>query len=221
MSPPEATRTTPRSNTLRQAASALFGFTTIVPLMIFVWTLYRLDGLSKLEFQVDLGLALTIALLGFYIFRQLMGLMSDLIQIVGAAVERSTRQAAATRTPVGTPGPGPFPAPAPPGGATVPGGAAAAPAPATPAADGVPGLGPVQEVRELSRATALLWQAEADIKKGRRVIVSVMSASRPIPGKLVDVGDDGIVLEVEGPERITVSYRRISAIDIEPAKREH
>ena len=204
MSPPEATRTKTRSNTLRQAASALFGFTTIVPLMIFVWTLYRLDALSKLEFQVDLGLALGIALLGFYVFRQLMGLMSDLIQIVGAAVERSARQAAAARTPL----------------ATVPGGPAAAPAPGTPAAEGVPGLGPVQEVRELSRTTALLWQAEADIKKGRRVVVSVMNASRPIPGKLVDVGDDGIVLEVEGPERITVSYRRISAIDIEPAKSE-
>mgnify|MGYP001612113123 FL=1 len=204
MSPPEATRSKTRSNTLRQAASALFGFTTIVPLMIFVWTLYRLDALSRLEFQVDLGLALAIALLGFYIFRQLMGLMSDLIQIVGAAVERSARQAAASRTPL----------------ATVPGGPAAAPAPGTPAAEEVPGLGPVQEVRELSRTTALLWQAEADLKKGRRVIVSVMNASRPIPGKLVDVGDDGIVLEVEGPERITVSYRRISAIDIDPAKSE-
>ena len=205
MSPPEATRPKTRSNTLRQVASTLFAFTTIVPLMIFVWTLYRLDALSKLEFQVDLGLALGIALLGFYIFRQLMGVMSDLIQIIGAAVERSARQAAAVRTPL----------------ATVPGGPAAAPAPGTPAAEAVPVLGPVQEVRELSRATALLWQAEADMKKGRRVIVSVMSASRPIPGRLVDVGDDGIVLEVEGPERITVSYKRISAIDIEPAKSEH
>ena len=70
MSPPEATRPKTRSNTLRQVASTLFAFTTIVPLMIFVWTLYRLDALSKLEFQVDLGLALGIALLGFYIFRQ-------------------------------------------------------------------------------------------------------------------------------------------------------
>ena len=188
--------------------------------MIFVWTLFRLDALSKLEFQVDLGLALGIALLGFYIFRQLMGLMSDLIQIVGAAVERSARQTATARTPAGTPGPGLFPAPAPPAGPTAPGGAAAPPAPATPTAETVPGLGPVQEVRELSRATALLWQAEADIKKGRRVIVSVMNASRPIPGRLIDVGDDGIVLEVEGPERIAVSYKRISAIDIEPAKNE-
>jgi len=111
MSPPEATRPKTRSNTLRQVASTLFAFTAIVPLMIFVWTLYRLDALSKLEFQVDLGLALGIALLGFYIFRQLMGVMSDLIQIIGAAVERSTRQAAAARPPLGTPGPGPFPAP--------------------------------------------------------------------------------------------------------------
>lgn len=216
MSPAEATRTKTRSNTLRQAASALFAFTTIVPLMIFVWTLYRLDALSKLEFQVDLALALAIALLGFYIFRQLMGVMSDRIQIIGAAVERSTRQAAAARTPPGTPGPGPLPAPAV--GDTAPGGAAAAPAPATPAEEPVPGLGPVQEVRDLSRATALLWRAEADMKKGRRVIVSVINASRPIPGELVDVGDDGILLEVEGPERITVSYKRISAIDLEPGK---
>ncbi len=163
--------------------------------MIFVWTLYRLDALSKLEFQVDLGLALAIALLGFYIFRQLMGVMSDLIQIIGAAVER---QAAAARTPLGAPGPGPLPA--------------------SPAEEPVSGLGPVQEVRDLSRATALLWRAEADMKKGRRVIVSVINASRPIPGELVDVGDDGILLEVEGPERITVSYKRIAAIDIEPAK---
>src|SRR3990172_2254966 len=110
MSPPEATRPKTRSNTLRQVASTLFAFTTIVPLMIFVWTLYRLDALSKVEFQVDLGLALGIALLGFYVFRQLMGVMSDLIQIIGAAVERSTRQAAAARPPLGTPG-----------GATVPG----------------------------------------------------------------------------------------------------
>src|SRR3989304_1353296 len=107
MSPPEATRTKTRSNTLRQAASALFGFTTIVPLMIFVWTLYRLDALSKLEFQVDLGLALGIALLGFYIFRQLMGGMSDLIQIIGAAGERGGAPpppAARRRPPSGTPG---------------------------------------------------------------------------------------------------------------------
>lgn len=233
----------------------MFAFTTIVPLMILVWTLHRLGALYELQSQVGLGLALAIALLGFYIFRQLMGRMSDLIQALGAVVERSARPVAAPRTPIGAPrpAPGPLPAPAPSVGVVVPAAAAATLAPATPEPSGqqesagvpatpvpsappappappapsaspppsetpaVPGLGPVQEVRDLGRAVALLWQAEAATKTGRRVIVSVMNASRPIPGTLIEVTDDGLVLEVEGSERIAVSYKRISAIDTEEA----
>src|SRR5713226_4340604 len=108
----------------------MFAFTTIVPLMILVWTLHRLNALSELRSQVGLGLALAIALLGFYIFRQLMGRMSDLIQALGAVVDR--------RTPIGAPGPRPGLAPAPPVRAAVPGGVPAAPAPAPPAPSGQP-----------------------------------------------------------------------------------
>ena len=193
----------------------MFAFTTIVPLMIFVWTLHRLDALSKLEFQVDLGLALAIALLGFYLFRQLMGLTSDLIQIVGAAVERSVGQAAAARSLGGAPAPGPVSALAPPVGAPESGGAATAHAPEPPAAEAMPGLGPIQEVRDLGRTTALLWKTEAAAHVGRRVVLSIMSASRPIPGTLLGATDDGLLLEVAGSERITVSYKRISALDPE------
>ena len=193
----------------------MFAFTTIVPLMLFVWTLHRLDALSELEFQIDLGLALTISLLGFYLFRQLMGLTSDLIQIVGAAVERSVGQAAAARPPGGAPAPGSVSAPAPPGGAPELGGAATAPASEPPAAQEVLGIGPIQEVRDLGRTTALLWKAEAAAHLGHRVVLSVMNASRPIPGTLLGATDDGLLLEVAGSERITVSYKRISAIDPE------
>src|SRR5713226_3503718 len=200
----------------------MFAFTTIVPLMILVWTLYRLDALSEPRSQVGLGLALAVALLGFYIFRQLMGRMSDLVQALGAVVDRRARPAVVARTPIEAPGPKPGPAQAPPVPAAVPGGVPAAPALAPPAPSGppevpsappssappaspppadapaVPGLGHVQEVRDLGRAIALLWQSDAAIHMGRRVVISVMNASRPIPGTLLDVTDDGLLLEVEG-----------------------
>ena len=86
--------TAPRPNSLQQAASAVFAVTTVVPLLIFVWTLHRLGSLSVLQSQVGLGLALGIALLGYYIFRRLMGQMSDLIRGLGRAVERGSRSSA-------------------------------------------------------------------------------------------------------------------------------
>ena len=85
--------TAPRPNSLQQAASAVFAVTTVVPLLIFVWTLHRLGSLSRLQSQLGLGLALGIALLGFYIFRRLMGQMSELIRGLGRAVERGSRPA--------------------------------------------------------------------------------------------------------------------------------
>jgi hypothetical protein len=85
--------TAPRPNSLQQAASAVFAVTTVVPLLIFVWTLHRLGSLSRLQSQLGLGLALGIALLGYYIFRRLMGQMSDLIRGLGRAVERGSRTA--------------------------------------------------------------------------------------------------------------------------------
>ena len=68
-----------RSNTLRQAASAVFALTAVLPLLLFVWTIHRLGALWTLQAQVGLGLAATIALMGFFVFRGLMGRISDLI----------------------------------------------------------------------------------------------------------------------------------------------
>lgn len=69
----------------------MFGVTTVVPLLIFVWTLHRIGALAHAESQVGLGLALGIALLGYYIFRRLMGRMSQLIQGLGRVVQQGRR----------------------------------------------------------------------------------------------------------------------------------
>src|SRR2546425_3894556 len=83
-----------KPSSLQQAASAVFAVTTVVPLLVFVWTLLRLGALSHVQSQVGLGLALGIALLGFYIFRRLMGQMSQLIHGLGRVVQQSMRPAA-------------------------------------------------------------------------------------------------------------------------------
>ena len=82
-----------KPTSLQQAASAVFGVTTVVPLLIFVWTLHRIGALAHVESQVGLGLALCIALLGYYIFRRLMGRMSSLIQGLGRVVQQGMRPA--------------------------------------------------------------------------------------------------------------------------------
>src|SRR5207245_1673886 len=89
--------TAPHPNSLQQAASAVFAVTTVVPLLIFVWTLHRLGSLSRIQSQLGLGLALVIALLGYYIFRRLMGQMSELIRGLGRAGESGARLASEGR----------------------------------------------------------------------------------------------------------------------------
>jgi hypothetical protein len=86
-----------KPTSLQQAASAVFGVTTVVPLLIFVWTLHRIGALAHIESQVGLGLALGIALLGYYIFRRLMGRMSSLIQGLGRVVQQGMRPAGDAR----------------------------------------------------------------------------------------------------------------------------
>jgi hypothetical protein len=241
-------------HTLRQAASAVFALTAILPLLLFVWTVHHLGALSKLPAQLGLGLALAVALLGFCIFRRLMGQMSDLIVALRRVVEHGERSAARTsvEAPGGAPQPAaetrargavsPAPASRPPAepalldaaehtGGTAPPHAPATPGPllasptvSTPAAEGwsrraaetdtVPGLGAIQEVHDLSRAMAVLWQAEAAVYKGQRVVVSVLNAAQPTIGTLIGLTDDGLLLQTEdGSERVAVGYSRISAID--------
>ena len=236
---PERRKT--RSSTLRQTASAVFAVTAIVPLLIFVWTLHRLDALFHPQAQIGIGLALGISLLGFHIFRRLMGQMSDLIAALGNVVARGARPIADARAEAGAPaatvqpGAGAWaraaaaapatsttsapptvspPAPAP---ALAPAPAPAVEPPRQPEvqAPAVPGLGAIQEVHDLNRAMAVLWQGEASAHMGRRVVVSVLNSPRPITGTLVELTDGGLLVETDGTERVTVNYQHISAIDME------
>ena len=233
--------TSPRPNSLQQAASAVFAVTTVVPLLIFVWTLHRLGSLSRLQSQVGLGLALAIALLGYYIFRRLMGQMSELIRGLGRAVgtrspaesrlsaagaqDRAPGLVAEYKPPVLAAQPHAAPsataprpaAPAPARAAAV----AAAPAAANaqtveieaPRPQGIPGLGMIQEVDDLSRAMAKLWMGEAMAYKDRRVALSIMNSRVPITGTLVDVTSEGLLVDQDGGKQVAVSFSRLSGID--------
>ncbi len=67
-----------RSHSLLQAASTIFVLTTVLPLLIFTWTLYTLDGLGRDTAQIGLGLSLVISLTGFLILRSIMAQLSEL-----------------------------------------------------------------------------------------------------------------------------------------------
>jgi len=223
-----------KPSSLQQAASAVFAVTTVVPLLVFVWTLHRLGVLSHVQSQVGLGLALGIALLGFYIFRRLMGQMSQLIHGLGRVVQQGMRPADSRgngrageliteyRPPVrdhqGQPA-------AAGQAASTRGASASAPATPLPASATaelarpehrsapIPGLGMIREVDDLSHAMAKLWMAEAIAYKGRRVALSIMNMRAPITGRLLDVTQDELLIDQDGGGQVAVSYGRLSGID--------
>jgi hypothetical protein len=224
----------------------VFAVTTVVPLLIFVWTLHRLGSLSRLQSQIGLGLALSIALLGYYIFRRLMGQMSDLIRGLGRAVgtrsagdgrlsaavaqDRAPGLVTEYKAPVLAAQPhtapsasAPRPAAPAPAHVQAPAHAAAVAVPAAataqaveieaPRPQGIPGLGMIQEVDDLSRAMAKLWMGEAMAYKGRRVALSIMNSRVPITGSLVDVTTEGLLVDQDGGKQVAVSFSRLSGID--------
>ena len=231
---------TPRPNSLQQAASAVFAVTTVVPLLIFVWTLHRLGSLSRLQSQIGLALALATALLGYYIFRRLMGQMSELIRGLGRAVgtrsalDGRVNTAAQDRAPglvaeyrppalggqphIAPSASAPRPTPAPARAATI-GAPVAATATAqtveieAPRPQGIPGLGMIQEVDDLSRAMAKLWMGEAMAYKDRRVALSIMNSRVPITGTLIEVTPEGLLVDQDGGKQVAVSFGRLSGID--------
>jgi hypothetical protein len=82
-----------------------------------------------------------------------------------------------------------------------------------PRAQSIPGLGMIQEVDDLSRAMAKLWMGEAAAYQGRRVALSIMNSRVPITGTLVDLTQDGLLIDQDGGSQVAVSYSRLSGID--------
>jgi len=97
-------RSKAKRQTLRQAAWFVFTLTAVLPLLMFAYALVRLNGLRQLEGQIALGLALMAVLVGFGIWRVIMGRMSDLLRAVGHATEQGEGPALATAKDLRVPG---------------------------------------------------------------------------------------------------------------------
>src|SRR5262249_56868254 len=76
-----------------------FALVEVVPLLIFAYTLHILGAIRSTQAQISLGLALAIALLGFWMFRSMLGRMAEVVQLLAATVEQANRG----RRPPGTP----------------------------------------------------------------------------------------------------------------------
>ena len=71
-----------RTYTLRNAASIVFALTAVIPLLLFTYTLYLLGQLGQSQAQMGLGVALGCALVGLFIFSNLMGRLGELLRFL-------------------------------------------------------------------------------------------------------------------------------------------
>ena len=212
-----------RTYTLRNAASIVFALTAVIPLLLFTYTLYSLNQLRLTEAQLGLGAALACALVGLFIFSNLMGRLSEVLRFLEDQ-SAATQPEAATGQPAGaagsTSGParpvvsaatnGPASAMLPGGGLVVPGlGTITAASRAASAARQAAGV--FDEVQKT------MWHAEAQRHLGRRVLISVKNAAEPITGSLAQIAEDGVLLE-QDDQRVAVSYLRITNIESDPTE---
>jgi hypothetical protein len=214
-----------RQQGLQQAASVIFALVAVVPLLIFAWTLHALGVIRSTQAQLSLGLALGVALLGFWMFRSLLGRMAEVVRVLTAAVEQASRARRSGASAVA-----PAPASVPPARVTAEDAAASAlalPPPATASATlsrpatatngarparPVAGLGKIRELTEVARTMDALWYREATAHLGKRVQISVANSRDPLVGTLSEATAEGLLLEqADGP--VPVAYGRVTAID--------
>jgi hypothetical protein len=210
-----------RTYTLRNAASIVFALTAVIPLLLFTYTLYSLNQLSLTEAQLGLGAALACALVGLFIFSNLMGRLSEVLRFLEDQTAASQPEAA-TAQPAG--GAGSMSAPARPMVSAVTNGPASAMLPGGGLV--VPGLGTITAASRAASAARqaagvfdevqkTMWHAEAQRHLGRRVLISVKNAPEPITGSLAQIAEDGVLLE-QDDQRVAVSYLRITNIESDP-----
>ena len=70
----------PRSYTLQRAAVVVFAFVTVLPMLLYVDTLYLLGALGRTMVLVNLALAVGAILIGFYLFRAMTSRMAELLR---------------------------------------------------------------------------------------------------------------------------------------------
>ncbi len=176
--------------TLRRVASIALSLASVIPLLLFVYTVLDLGVIHHTSAQVTLALALGSTVVGTYIFWVMLARLSNMLRAATATAEA---------------------APSPESGA-----AGDAPGPAQ---FEIPGMGQVGEVHAFLTPLedlGAVWRTEAEPHIGRPVLVSVMNAVEPIGGVLTQVAHDGLLLDRDG-QRVGITYRRISAIELDPA----
>jgi hypothetical protein len=209
-----------RTYTLRNAASIVFALTAVIPLLLFTYTLYSLDQLRLTEAQMGLGAALGCALVGLFIFSNLMGRLSEVLRFLED--QAAATQPGAAAQPAGTAGSMSAPG-HPMVSATTNGPASAV---LRPSGLVVPGLGTITAASRAASAARqaagvfdevqkTMWHAEAQRHLGRRVLISVKNAPEPITGSLAQIAEDGVLLE-QDDQRVAVSYLRITNIETDP-----
>src|SRR5712691_11419121 len=76
-----------KRQTLQYAASVVFALVAVIPLLMFTYTLIRLNALQDLQNQIALGVTVMAALAGFGILRLMVTRTSNLISAVSQATE--------------------------------------------------------------------------------------------------------------------------------------
>ena len=223
-----------RTYTLRRASSVVFALLSVLPLLLFTYTLYTLGVLNHHVAQIGLGSALVLSMIGFYIYQAMISRLADILRDLEAyesAQPPAGTTPGATQGPVVTMGVGPGPSGPTAEGHTA-GASHANPAPPPrrpspfaakghPGAGGrggliLPGIGRITEIKPAS-ASALsdldsMWRAEAEPFLGKRVLVAVRNAPDPMKGILAQVTQDGVILD-QGGNKVRISYTRLSAIE--------
>lgn len=181
----------PRSYTLQRAAAVVFAFVTVLPMLLYLDTLYILGALGRTLVLVNLSLAVGAMLIGYYLYRAMTSRMAELLR---AAQERQE---------------------AAPHGHT------------EPAAEfHMPVFGAIREVEPIRETDMMagaveqlrmVWETEAQPHLGRRVSISVRNSPEPIVGTLSQITENGLLILDRDSQKVGISYRRISAIEVPPA----
>jgi hypothetical protein len=219
-----------RPYSLRRAAAVVFALISVLPLLLFAYTLYALDMPRHQVAQIGLGSALLLSMIGFYIYSVMISRLSDILRdleahesapppsgthkgpVVTMAVEPGPRGSVATSHGAGVP----RQAPVPPAGRPSPFTARGRSGAGGRSGLVVPGMGRITELtpadaRAMSDLDSM-WRAEAQPLLGKRVLVAVRNAPDPIKGILVQVTEEGLILDQDG-SRAGISYARVSAIE--------
>jgi signal transduction histidine kinase len=86
-----------RTTRLREAAATIFALSTVLPLLVLIFFFWRFDLLWETEVQAGIFVALIVAVLGFVVFRRLVGRIADLAQHLSTPETASAAAAAAAR----------------------------------------------------------------------------------------------------------------------------